>query len=228
MNELEGYVDRLFAKYKRSPRTRDLKAEIVANLEAKREDLAASGLSEAEAVRRAEADIPDVDFLFDGERRVYYTRMKLEALQRILIAVLTGWIVTIPMLLFGIGTLANAVFFLAVVALGLYYLLFRRNNARSAAPKAETRRVSAAAFRKREKITWTLWAAFLAVCLAAVTALRFGSALWFSEKVRIDGPYSLAVLLISYAIPLLTAVVPVSVAIPRKLIPKYEVPEDEA
>lgn len=52
MKELREYVDRLFAAHKESRETRELKEEIISNLEAKVADLMEEGLPFPEAFSR--------------------------------------------------------------------------------------------------------------------------------------------------------------------------------
>lgn len=226
MSELSRYVDGLFAKYAKSRANEELKAEILSNLEAKAADLRAAGLSTEEALGKAEESITGVDALIDGNRRVYLMRMKLEQAQRSLIVILVGWIITIPLLIFRIGVAANGLFFVAVLIAGLYYLVLshRMENASGA---AQTGYVNARETGRRAKTVWLLWALFAAVSVLANTALYFGSNLWFSRKVTINGPYALASLLAAYFVPLLTAVIPVIFSIPVRLIAKYEVKDDD-
>jgi hypothetical protein len=53
MNELREYVDCLFAHYKQTIKIKDLKEEIYGNLEARKNDLISTGVSEAEAIESA-------------------------------------------------------------------------------------------------------------------------------------------------------------------------------
>jgi len=67
--------------YKRSQQTEDLKAGILANLEAKKADLIINGLNESQAIQKAKDSITSIDFLIDGNKRVYYNQMKMEFVQ---------------------------------------------------------------------------------------------------------------------------------------------------
>lgn len=226
MSELSRYVDELFSKYQTSRQTEDLKAEILGNLEAKKADLIASGYEESEAVRVAEEGITSVDFLIGGNKRVYYNRLKLEFVQRSLIAVITGWILTIPLLMLRVGLAANGILFLAVVTVGLYYFFLYRKQLHGEKSMDETKQMDAVECRKRKRIVWILWSIFAAVSLLANTALHFGSNLWFSRKISVDGPYALAGLLVSYLVPMLTVLIPIIAGMPASLISKYEVGEN--
>lgn len=80
-------------------------------------------------------------------------------------------------------------------------------------------------YKKRKRIVWILWFVFAVISLIATTALQFGSNLWFSREIRIDGLYALAVLLMEYFVPMLTVIIPIITSIPLRLISKYEVGE---
>ena len=49
MNELERHLEKLFRHQPDTPETRELRGEILSNLQAKREDLLAQGLDERAA-----------------------------------------------------------------------------------------------------------------------------------------------------------------------------------
>jgi len=225
VSDLRKYVDQLFSDYKMSRQTEDLKAEILANLEAKKADLVSYGLNESEATQKAKDSMTSIDFLIDGNKRVYYNQMKMEFGQWSLIIIIAGWILTIPLLVFRIGPLANLIMFLGVVAVGIYYLVFRKRQVQDKKLIDATRFINIIQYKKRKRIVWILWFMFVVISLIATTALQFGSNLWFSREIRIDGPYALAVLLMEYFVPMLTVIIPIITSIPLRLISKYEVGE---
>lgn len=225
MNELSKYVDELFSGNKKSRQTEDLKAEILGNLEAKKADLVSSGLNESEAIQKAKKSITSIDFLIDGNKKVYFNQMKLEFVQWSLIIILTGWILTIPLKVFRMSFHANWIMFLGVVAVGLYYLVLHQRQTRDEKYTTETKFINIIQYKKRKSIVWILWIVFAVISLLATTAFYFGSNLWFSRKISIDGPYALAVLLIAYFVPMLTIIIPIITSIPVRLISKYEVGE---
>jgi len=225
VSDLSKYVDQLFSDYKMSRQTEDLKAEILANLEAKKADLVSYGLNESEANQKAKDSMTSIDFLIDGNKRVYYNQMKMEFVQWSLIIIIAGWILTIPLLVFRIGPLTNLIMFLGVVAVGIYYLVFRKRQVQDKKLIDATRFMNIIQYKKRKRIVWILWFVFAVISLIATTALQFGSNLWFSREIRIDGPYALAVLLMEYFVPMLTVIIPIITSIPLRLISKYEVGE---
>jgi uncharacterized membrane protein len=82
-------------------------------------------------------------------------------------------------------------------------------------------------YAKVRRLFWLLWSAFTVICTIAITAVYFGSNIWFSRQINIDGPYALGVLLITYFLPFLTLVIPLIASIPIKLIAKYEVGDND-
>ena len=223
MSDLSRYVDELFSGYAKNRRIEELKTEILSNLEAKKADLLFSGMEETEAIRETKESITSIDFLIDGNRQVYINQMKLEWVQWSLIILLVGWILTIPLLMFRLGLPANGFLFIAVLATGFYYLGLYHKESHSEGYMNKTGFVNFQQCRKRKKLIWVLWAVFAAVSLIANSALYFGSNLWFSRKISIDGPYALASLLIAYFVPMLTVIIPIIFSLPIRLIAKYEV-----
>lgn len=226
MSELSRHVDELFSGHKKSCQTEDLKAEILGNLEAKKADLVSSGLNESEAIQKAKESITSIDFLIDGNKQVYYNQMKLEFVQWSLIIILIGWILTIPLIMFHMSLSANWIMFLTVVAVGLYYLVLYYRQAHDEKYMAETRFINIIQYKKGKRIVWILWSMFAFISLLATTVFKFGSNLWFSRKISINGPYALAVLLIAYFVPMLTVIIPIVTSIPARLVSKYEVGEN--
>ncbi|MCK8485656.1 permease prefix domain 1-containing protein [Paenibacillus sp. MBLB2552] len=84
MNPLQKHVDRLFAGYPATGRIRELKEEIVGNLEAKASDFMAGGMDYEQAVQAATASLTRIDGLIDQHPLIYVNRYRLELLQRVL------------------------------------------------------------------------------------------------------------------------------------------------
>lgn len=227
MNELNEYVNKLFSGTAKTRKTEDLKAEILGNLEAKRDDLLASGITEAVAIKQVEESITNVDFLIDGNKRVYINRMKLEFVQFCLIVVLVGWILTIPLLMFHIGLPANGILFFTVVGVGFYYLTLRQKLMHNETAMTQMGIVNVLQAKKRRNIVWLLWGIFAVLSFLATTAMYFGSNIWFSRKISINGPYALAGVLIAYFIPLLTVILPLLFSGWVKLINKYKAGDED-
>jgi len=136
--ELNHYVDHLFRKYKPTQQIRELKAEILSNLEAKVADLTASGMNDHEAVQQAKNSIRSVDHLVDGNIRVFIHPFRLELVQMGLLFSLIAWILTIPFRIFGLGVLLNTILMaLCIVGSIVYFAMYfsSKRKRRSAASK---------------------------------------------------------------------------------------------
>jgi hypothetical protein len=125
---LKNYVDSLFIGYKESKQIRELKDEILSNLEAKVSDLSSSGMEYKQAVQIAIENMDSVDGLIDHNKKVYINRFRIEFLQIALMYSLIAWILTIPIggkvILLNL-TLQKA----SLVNLGTVYCYFNdRNN----------------------------------------------------------------------------------------------------
>ncbi|MGG6310867.1 permease prefix domain 1-containing protein [Paenibacillus macerans] len=224
MNALQKHVDRLFAGYPKTAKIREMKEEIAGNLEAKAADLAAGGMSYEEAVKAATSSLTSINGLIDENRDIYVNRYRLELLQKILLYALILWIFTIPLRLVERSMLSYLL--LAVVLLfGILYLVL--NAAWREGALDETAPCNLNKARRRTRLVWLLWGLFILVSVLAVTAVRFGSNIWFGHQIKIIGPYQLAVVGFSYAKPFLTILIPLSVQAGYRLISKHEAGETE-
>lgn len=65
-----------------------------------------------------------------------------------------------------------------------------------------------------------IWGVFFLVAAGTLAALTFGSDIWFSRPLNISGPYQLANLAVSFYLPLLTILIPVTVSSFSGILPK--------
>lgn len=86
MDELRVYVDALFARRGDTAENREMKEEIYGNLAARRDDLIAQGVPEAEAVRAAKAQLPSLDGVLGTVVRVNAQQWRTARLQSLLLA----------------------------------------------------------------------------------------------------------------------------------------------
>lgn len=70
MNRLKEHVDRLFSGYKESSQIRELKDEILSNLEAKVADLTSNGMEYHQAVSITVEQFNQIDGLIDDHKKV--------------------------------------------------------------------------------------------------------------------------------------------------------------
>lgn len=220
MSELKLHVDSLFSKYPMNDQMKDLKEEILGNLESKKADLMAEGLDEYSAIAKAKQSLTSIDYLIDGNRKIYIHSFSLELLQWILISLLISWIITIPLQLDLPGTFTNTLLFIMAVLVGILYLIFsNRKN------KADTKFINIVSFAKWKKYIWLFWLLFITIVILYSVAINFGSNIWFLRPIHIDGPYQFAILAIRFLLPLLTIQIPLIVNKAFRLLEKYEVSE---
>ncbi|ETI70760.1 permease prefix domain 1-containing protein [Neobacillus vireti] len=220
MNELRKYVDHLFRKYKNHRGVSDLKDEILGNLEAKVSHLMAEGLNEREAIARAKTSITKIDDLIDDYVPVWINQFRFKAFQIAYIYLLTAWIVTIPFSLLSMGLLLNYCLLFMCLVLGIFYLFLAKNVKKNEKKIGE---LNVAAFTRAKIITWLLWLLFIIVTWGYLSAILFGSNIWFSRPIHIDGPYQFGILIARYALPFISIVIPLVLNSCIKLIPQYEV-----
>lgn len=225
MNELSDYVNLLFSGYKKTTKIKDLKEEIYGNLEARKADLIFLGTSEAEAIEQAKNSITSIEGLIDGNKEVYIYQFRRELLQWALIYLISACIVMIPLLMVNIGTPLSTLGFLITIITGIKYAHYSVKGHRC--HLSDKAYVNLTHYERIRKLFWFFWAAFALAYTAAITALYFGSNIWFSRRVSISGPNELAVIVIVYAVPFFSIVIPLIVNKMPGLILKYEVQKDE-
>ncbi len=224
MDTLERYINQLFSRYPKTQANQEARDEILSNLRARIADDLSRGLSEKEAIANAKKSIPSLDFLDSKQRLTVSTRaFALNILQHVLLCLSVAWVVTLPLRMFhGSGRILNTVYLLMIIAVGILFLL-----ARSLSPSAVTR-VSLFSIQKASRWVWILFALFLVLNLALVTGIRFGSNLWFSRPVQINGPYQFALLAADYLLPVTFLWIPLSVQHVAKATLEEEVQGDAA
>ncbi|UWG95830.1 permease prefix domain 1-containing protein [Dehalobacter sp. DCM] len=220
MNELSAYVDHLFKKHGNSRNVIELKEEILANLEAKQMDLINQGYDQETAIKRAKESIISVDNLIEGNKAVHKTQWQIEILQWALIYLIIAWIFTIPLGIFSLGRLTAMLLFICVFLVGIRYLIMLSNTRKKHVDKIAT--INAFAISKLRNTVWIIWGMLMAVSILATTGIYFGSAIWFSRHIDLDGPYDFAVMVFRYLLPFVTLVVPLIINKAYRLITKYE------
>lgn len=216
MNELERHVEKLFRHQPDTPETRELREEILSNLQAKREDLLAQGMDERSATEAAKRDILSVDNLIDDQQPTNVERYRMACAQTVWLHCILFWIGTLPLLFTGYGWLGALGLGLSILS-GVGYLLFWLIH------PAEQEIRSLAAARQRKTIAWRIWGIFYIVAALSVAAVTFGSNLWYGTPVTIEGPYQWAVMVSRIYVPLLTVLIPLTVSRFAALLPQYRV-----
>lgn len=222
MDKLKEHVDRLFASHKETKDIRELKEEILGNLEAKVEDLTTSGLSHTEAILASVKDLGNIDQMLGNTRLVKMDMVRLELTQIGLLYALIIWIVTIPLRIIGASIILNSLLLLTAIILGAAYLILRTRQ-----PHTKTQPTviisNYNAIQHNVRIGWLVWVLFIVITSLWTGALKFGSNLWFGRIISTSGPYDFAVSAVDFALPLVTIVIPLMLRSYARLIVKYEV-----
>jgi hypothetical protein len=224
MNSLKSHVDAMFSKYKESKQIKELRYEVLSNLEARVQDLTGSGMEYNEAVNKAIASIDSIDHLIDGNRQVYANKYKLEYIQIILLYSIIAWVLTMPLRIIGLGIVWNMIFFIISIVIGIWYFtLNKKGDSKYFQLKSF---ISVEAAFKMRKSAWIIWSLYIIISTLFSTALYFGSNIWFSRPVIITGPYEFVGVAIRFLLPLITMIIPLIFNVAPRLILKYEVGED--
>ena len=220
MNSLKDYVDNLFVGYEDSKETMDLKDEILSNLEAKVNDLTSKGMNYNEALKVSEESIKSVDYLIDGNKKIYFNRYKIEFIQVALLYSIIGCIITIPLRIIFMGTMINS--FLLVVSVILCIIFLVLNSKKRSTYMDKVTIYNIKSILRYKKLGWIFWWMFILVSTLSKIAVEFGSNIWFSTPITISGPYQFAVLVLRYALPFISIIIPLLLSKSSKLILKYE------
>jgi len=224
MNSLKNHVNSIFSNYKSSKQINELKYEVLSNLEAKVDDLTANGMDLSEAIKKAKGSISSIDYLIDGNRKVFINKYNLEYIQIVLLYLIIAWIITIPVVIIGVGFILNIFIFICSIAIGIKYLLL---NSKKQSEYIQCKSfINIQSAFKVKKVSWIMWLLFIVVYTLFTTAIQFGSNIWFSRPVIITGPYQFVEIAIRYGIPLISIIIPLIFNSAPKLILKYEVGED--
>ncbi|MEW9095910.1 MAG: permease prefix domain 1-containing protein [Clostridiaceae bacterium] len=222
MKDLEQYVDGLFANYKKTKETEDLREEIFSNLEARIKDNMASGLEYKKAYKEAIKNIESIDMFIDDNKKIYVNRFKKELAQIGVLYALIGWIFTIPLRVV-FRSIVNNIFMIALICTGIIYLfmIYKKDDEYL----NKTSIIDMHDINTLKRYTWIVWGIFILLIMIVNFGARFASNIWFSRPVRIDGPYQFAMIVGSFFMPLLSIVIPLFINRGCKLINEYEVDE---
>lgn len=223
MNDLQDYITNLFSNHKETKEIKELKEEILSNLEAKVEDLMSSGFSYEDSFIKAKESITNIDLLLGYDKNVYSFQLKIEYYQSFLLYTLIFWIITMPFMLFKGYQLINYCFFITWIIIAIKYCFLYRSKDTFMQEKSY---YNIQSFLKAKKVSWCLWSIFISIYFLSITALYFGSNLWFNTSITIDGPYTFATIILRYISPLVSIIIPLLISKMPKLILKYEVAEN--
>ncbi|NMO95572.1 permease prefix domain 1-containing protein [Paenibacillus lemnae] len=219
-NDLEHYVDRLFHKQRKTKAVKELKDEILSNLEAKVQDYMQEGMTYDAAVAAATRDVQSVDYLIEGHQQTDWSGFRLDLLQHSLLCMLLAWIITLPARMTFSGFVVNNLLIVLCAAAGIGYVIYVKSGR---SRESQTVMVNTNALKKISRIAWALWGAAMLVTAVFTLLTRFGSNLWFGRPIHLNGPYDLYVLGMEL-LPTLTAIlIPLVLQHAQQRISKYEV-----
>ncbi|GAB6926738.1 hypothetical protein JCM10914A_07210 [Paenibacillus sp. JCM 10914] len=221
--DLEIFVDRLFANQRNTKQARELKQEVLGNLEARVSDYMENGMDYQSAVSRAIETIENIEEFIDDHHEVYIYPFRHDLLQSALIYALLAWIISMPARFFLNGSLINTLLLCLVVILAVIYFGTSRNTERYKKRKAT---VNANLLSTWNRLSWLLWGVFIAVITAYTFVMHFGSDVWFGRALSIDGPYAFYVLFLQLALPFTSIIIPLVLRRAGKLTLKHEVSEE--
>ena len=203
MTDLHSYVNGLFRAQRETQEIRELKEEILSNMEAKRDDLIAQGMDAQQATEKARESLPAVDFLLDGTQLTDVGKYRLACSRSLLLSCVLFWIFSMPLLFVRYAFVCYMGLVLVMVT-GCLYILRIKESA------AEEAFFSVTASKRRRNMVWMIWGLFFLVAAGTVAALTFGSNIWFGRPLEITGPYQLARVAVGFYLPLLTIFIPIT------------------
>ncbi|PAD74980.1 permease prefix domain 1-containing protein [Paenibacillus campinasensis] len=219
-NDLNLFVDRLFANKRKTKAVMELKQEILSNLEAKVADCMSSGMDYQEAISQAIRDLDDIDSIIDDKQTVYIHRYRYDVMQGALLYVFIAWIVTIPARLTLSGVMVNTLFMVLGIAGGVLLLTMLQKGFPSS---AEIDQVDTGKIGRMIRRVWILWGLFAIVITGYSLLIKFGSDLWFGRQVGFSGPYDFYETMLQLVLPLTTIIIPLATRKAGQYITKYEV-----
>jgi hypothetical protein len=224
---IDQHLHSLFAGTRNTLEHRELKEEIRSNLKARIEDYLSEGMSEEQAFQTAIQHISGVEQVMGDYRTVKRIPYWITLWQSALIYSLVAWIVTIPMRVMLEGMALNNLLLIVSLVVGagyVFYLISNRGNGENESSLGQkTIRIRMPLLKQWQRRVWWLWAGVMLALWGTQAALRFGSNIWFDRPIKVDGPYQLAVILIAFAVPLLSIIVPLIVHRAYRIISKHEV-----
>ena len=159
------------------------------------------------------------NIVIEENRLTYINRFRTECRQTLLLYATILWILSIPMIILR-DTLFSAITFFFVVALGVSYLRSRKQN------QDEIAFINGNRYKTIRTMVWIIWLIFFVVCTVTISAIMFGSNVWFARPVQISGPYEFAMIAARYYIPVTTILFPVAVGSFPHILVKNEKRDD--
>ena len=201
MDELRKYVDGLFARLPQTAENAEFREEVYANMSARREDVLAQGSTEQQALSAAKKALPSVEGVTGDAVLVSHSLFRTHSLMELWFYSAVLFILTLPTYFLGHRFLSGAVLAVTIIAMVSYFI--SKQSSADTPVFLHFRRWTQ--IRRR---TWQLWGLAFGIWVIFISAVSFGSNLWFSRPVHINGPYQLALLLMRYYLPALSIFIP--------------------
>lgn len=221
---INRHLESLFAGAQDTLEHRELKEEIRSNLAARIDDYLAEGMSEERAFQTAIEHMDGMEHFMNDDRLVKRVPYWTALWQSTLIYSLVAWIITIPTrVMLGGAALNNLLLIISLIVGAAYVFYLVSNRESGSADQNNTTRIRMPILKQWQRRVWWLWAAVVLALWGTQAALRFGSNMWFNRPIQVDGPYQFAVILLAFALPLLSILVPLVVHRAYRIVSKYEV-----
>lgn len=205
MNDVRKYVNKMFSGYPKNDETLELKEEVIGNLEAEIEDLVTNkGLTVKQAFRISTEKMTKLDGVIEGVQTVQLSKVLVELTQWSLIYLLIAWIISIPFNMFSSLRATSWLLFTIILIIGVFYILLKI----IAGSLTNERTIQLAFMNRWQKWIWIIWALFMVAQWGMITAIHFGSDLWFGRNISIEGPYQFGQTIAAYLAPFFSVIVP--------------------
>lgn len=199
MDELERYVDILFADYKEFEAARALRLAMLNDLLLKKESLQIQGKSEREAIRDVLASLDDLGAPAEGNILVYGNALRRDVNAALVRWLFAGLVLSVPLMVLG-SYILTLLLLAALAAAGLR--CFRQPE-----PLAAAEFVDWAGLQQQNRRLVLIWLGFTAVWLLGA-ALLGRLDIPFLAAPEGSGSYVLALKLARYYPPLVLGVLP--------------------
>lgn len=218
MDELQKYLDILFANYGHSTAAMELKAGLLVKLRARMEMLLAGGLTEDEALAKVKSAVTDIGPLIEGNCLVYVSRFRHDCLLTALFYAIVTWIFSMPLIVL-LDWAGMVIAALLMLTAGAAAWAFIRN---SGPTSAELSFLNANLYQQRKRSVWRWWLVAMLAVMLAISLFSFGK-----DTPLPSGAWAWATLLARYYAPLLTVALPLYISHIERLMHKNEAGQEE-
>lgn len=215
MDDLERYVDILFADYLGQPAAQRLRLEMLNDLLLKKEAFRVSGMNEQQAIQEVLSSLDDFGAPAEGNILLFVNCFRQRALQPALYWLLAGFIMSVPLLTLG-KPLFSMLFLLAVSIAAWLYL-----NRGSGDPQ-QAAFVDSLRLLRRLRRVWLAALAAALLWLLGAALLSFGHSS-FALPVQEGGVYGAALLLSRFYPALLILFAPLAYSAQKRAMIECEV-----